>query len=59
MFHTSGQMAAKAYEAYESHFLRLTLLQPQGVLHFEIPGWRWHFTRGHIHNGTRDGLSDW
>jgi hypothetical protein len=45
MFHTSGQKVAKAYEAHEFHFLRLILLQPQGVLHFEIPGRRWHFTR--------------
>lgn len=43
----ADKMVAMTHEAHESHFLPAHLLKPKGVLlHFEIPGRRWHFTRG-------------
>lgn len=59
MFHTSGQKVAKAYEAHEFSLSPAHTFTTSGGFAFRDTRMALAFYKGHIHNGARDGLSDW
>lgn len=60
-FHRGEHQIAEPHDAHEFRFSGSHLFHNQWVLHFEIPGRRWHFSGGALHDGTKTcGLpSNW
>lgn len=56
-FHRGEHQIAEPHDAHEFRLSGLHLFHHPWVLHFEIPGRRWHFLGGALHDGTNTVVS--